>query len=141
MQLANLLTLNAEVKPDAGQAREITYNKPVTDPVRRDYYKALLNAAMHNYPDIRQGLQHTGIGIYQKDDRWYLVDHTDKAFIPFEQLLDSEAYAQMMQAFAASGEVSAEIARQHVYIPAPVIAPSSDDEANHGRKRKRKKHQ
>jgi hypothetical protein len=141
MPLADILALSAAAKPDTGQSREITYDKQVTEPVCRDYYKAMLNAAMHNYPDIRQGLQHTGIGIYQSDDRWYLVDHADKAFIPLKQLLDSEAYMQVMQVFAASGEVGAEIARQHIYIPAPLIAASIDDEANHGRKRKRKKHQ
>jgi len=66
------------------------------------------------------------------------MDKADKAFIPLDQLLDETEYSQVMQAFAASGEVSAEIQKQHIYVPAPVIALSIDDEAIHGRNRRRK---
>jgi len=139
MPLSKLFDLNAGT--EATPKKTATpYREPIFEPFRRDYYRAMLKAAMENYPDIRQGLQQTGLYIFSRDDRYYLVDKADKAFIPLDQLLDPAEYGQVMQAFATSGEVSAEISRQHIYVPAPVIAPSIDDEAINGRNRRRKKH-
>jgi hypothetical protein len=132
--LAKLLELNADQDIKSPAAK---YREPIAEPFRRDYYRAMLKAAMENYPDIKQGLRHTGIGIFLRDEHYYMVDKADQAFIPLVQLLDEKEYVQVLQAFAASGEVSREISRQH--IPAPMIAPSVDDEAAHGRKRRRKK--
>lgn len=140
MPLAKLFDLNAGLASNLKKETS-PYREPVFEPFRRDYYRAMLKAAMENYPDIRQGLQQTGLYIFSRDERYYLVDKADKAFIPLDQLLEPAEYSQVMQAFAASGEVSAEISRQHIYVPAPMIAPSVDDEATHGRKRKRKKNQ
>ena len=138
MPLSKLFELNAGTASQ--QKKESNpYREPIFEPFRRDYYRAMLKAAMENYPDIRQGLQQTGIYIFSRDDRYYLVDKADKAFVPLDQLLDPAEYNEVMQAFAASGEVSAEISKQHIYVPAPMIAPSVDDEAMHGRKRRRKK--
>jgi hypothetical protein len=139
MPLSKLFELNAGAtsKP---KKETSPYREPIFEPFRRDYYRAMLKAAMENYPDIRQGLQQTGLYIFSRDDRYYLVDKADKAFIPLDQLLEPNEYSQVMQAFAASGEVSAEINRQHIFVPAPVIAPSIDDEAINGRNRRRKKH-
>lgn len=139
MPLSKLFELNAGAD-NKTQPQQNAYREPIFEPFRRDYYRAMLNAAMQNYPDIRQGLQQTGLYIFLRDDRYYLVDKADKAFIPLDQLLDQAEYGQVMQAFAASGEVSGEISRQHIYVPAPVIAPSIDDEAINGRNRRRKKH-
>ena len=139
MPLPKLLELNAAAQPAIAEAKEVTYEKQVTEPDRRDYYKALLKAALYNYPDIGQGLHHTGIGIYLRDDCWYLVDHSGKAFIPLDQLLNSGTYSKVMQAFAASGEVSTEIDRQHVFVPDPIISADVDDEAIYGRKRRKNK--
>jgi hypothetical protein len=139
MPLAKLFELNAGAEFKTHKAAT-PYREPIFEPFRRDYYRAMLKAAMENYPDIRQGLQQTGLYIFLRDDRYYLVDKADKAFIPLDQLLDATEYGRVMQAFAASGEVSAEIGRQHIYIPAPVTAPSIDDEAINGRNRRRKKH-
>ncbi len=139
MPLSKLFDLSAGVAAHPKKASN-PYREPIFEPFRRDYYRAMLKAAMENYPDIRQGLQQTGLYIFSRDDRYYLVDKADKAFIPLDQLLDNVEYSQVMQAFSASGEVSAEIGRQHIYIPAPVIAPSIDDEAINGRNRRRKKH-
>jgi len=139
MPLAKLFELNAGTEAK-NHKMETPYREPIFEPFRRDYYRAMLKAAMENYPDIRQGLQQTGLYIFLRDDRYYLVDKADKAFIPLDSLLDTTEYGQVMQAFASSGEVSHEIGRQHVYVPAPVIAPSIDDEAINGRNRRRKKH-
>lgn len=139
LPLAKLLELTGTDGHNKEQ-KAAPYREPISGPFRRDYYRAMLRAAMENYPDIRQGLQQTGLWIFLRDDRYYLVDKADKAFIPLDQLLDKTEYSQVMQAFAASGEVNAEIQKQHLFVPAPVIAPSIDDEAINGRNRRRKKH-
>lgn len=141
LALSKLLELSAGRDAGANSQRENnTYREPIARPLRRDYYRAMLNAAMQNYPDIRQGLMHTGIKIYLRNDRYYLADHAEQAFIPLDRLLNTEEYKQVIQAFAASGELHSEIERQHIYIPAPIIAASIDDEAINGRNRRRKKH-
>jgi hypothetical protein len=140
MPLAKLLSL-AEANPVTNkQPTNVFEHKNQAEPLRREYYKTMLKAAIRNYPDIRQGLHHIGIGIYLRDDRYYFVDHSDKAFIPLDQLLNLEAYNQVVQAFSQSGELDSEVVRQHIYVPAPVIATDIDDEAIHGRNRKRRKH-
>jgi len=136
MPLSKLVGLNTGTKT---RSKPGAYREPVFEPFRRDYYRAMLKAAMGNYPDIRQGLQQTGLLILLRDSRYYLADKAGRAFMPLDQLLDGQEYSQVMQAFAASGEVSAEITWQHICVPAPVIAPAVDDQATHGRKRRRKK--
>lgn len=138
MPLAALFELNAGGTGTKKEVKTEPYREPVFEPFRRDYYRAMLKAAIENYPDIRQGLQQTGFYIFLREDRYYLVDKADKAFMPLDQLLDEREYSEVMQAFAASGEVSAEIYKQHIYIPAPIIAASIDDEAINGRNRRRK---
>jgi len=140
MPLATLFELNAGNTGPKKELKAEPYREPVFEPFRRDYYRAMLKAAIENYPDVRQGLQQTGLHILFRDERYYLVDKADKAFMPLDQLLDKPEYSQVMQAFAASGEVSVEIQKQHLYIPAPIIAPSIDDEAINGRNRRRKRH-
>jgi hypothetical protein len=140
MPLTTLLELTSTGHLHNEQNKANSYREIVSAGFSRDYYKGMLNAAIRNYPDIRLGLQHTGIGIYLRDDKYYLIDHTDKIFIPLDQLLSAEEYKSVMQAFAQSGELSAEISRQHIDIPAPIIAESIDDEAINGRNRRRRRH-
>jgi hypothetical protein len=135
MQLAS--TGHSRNKEQTGSG---DYKETISEPFRRNYYKAILKAAMQNYPDIRQGLHHTGIGIYLRDDRYYLADHADKAFIALDQILATGEYEAMMHAFAQSGELNAEISRQHIDVPSPLIASDIDDEAIHGRNRRRRRH-
>ena len=115
------------------------YKESIPGQFRRDYYKAMLTAAIRNFPDIRQGLRATDIGIYFRDDRYYLIDHADKAFIPLEQLLTAKEHEAVIGAFAQSGELSSEVTRQHIGVPSPAISADVDDEAIYGRNRKRGK--
>jgi hypothetical protein len=141
MPIATLLSLNA-----AGAHTDVREEPPqliyenASSAARRDFYQSLLRAAMYNYPDIRQGLNHAGIQIYRKDDSYYLVDHRDKVFMALDQVLEETALKTVLQEFARSGELEAEVNLQHHSIPAPIIAPSVDDEAINGRNRRRKKH-
>ncbi|MBS1529744.1 MAG: relaxase/mobilization nuclease domain-containing protein [Bacteroidetes bacterium] len=141
MPLATLLGLTSPGHPQSKkQNRDRVYKEGIPESIRRDYYKAMLNAAIHNYPDIRQGLHHTGISIYFRDEKFYLVDNRDKEFILLDQLLTAEEYKATMHTFAHSGELGTEVSRHHINIPAPIIAASIDDEAIHGRNRKRRRH-
>lgn len=124
---------NDPVNPDR-------YYQSNHDPGRRAYYKTILKVAINNYPDIRQGLHHVDIDIYERDNRYYLINHKDRAFIPLDQLLEKAEYHRALEAFNASGELQSEIASDHLFIPPPIIAESIDDEAINGRNRRRKKH-
>lgn len=141
MPLAALLSLKEESvqEPIKEEPQYLAYDS-ISHAGRRDFYKSLLRAAMYNYPDIRQGLHHTHIYIYLRDDRYYLIDRGDKAFIPLDELLDEKELQTVLQEFARSGELETEVNLQHYAIPVPVIAPSIDDEAINGRNRRRKKH-
>lgn len=121
-------------------APERRYHQSSSDPGRRNYYKAMLKVAANNYPDIRQGLHHVGINIYEHDNRFYLIDNKDRAFIPLDQLLESAEYHRTLEAFDASGELTSEIASVSTFVPPPIIAESIDDKAINGRNRRRKKH-
>lgn len=141
LQLKELLALiNRSNGKDINQEDAIRYQPEQDNPGRRNYYKAMLNAATYNYPDIRQGLHHVGIDIYERDHRFYLINHQDKAFIPLDQLLEPTDYHRTLEAFDASGEITSEIISENIFIPPPVIAESIDDEAINGRNRRRKKH-
>lgn len=122
------------------QADPIKYQLVDDDPGRRTYYKAMLKVATNNYPDIRQGLHQVGIDIYQRDNRYFLINRKDGAFIPLDQLLEPTDYHRTLEAFDASGELESELSPEHLFIPPPIIAESIDDEAINGRNRRRKKH-
>lgn len=135
MPLQKLLAI-ATGKPAQKQGAD-RYREPLNENDNREYCRALLYAAMKNYPDIRQGLRANNLNIFLKDDRYMFADFGNSIFFPLDQLLDTEEYGLVLQTFAASGEINAETVRQHVYVPAPVIASSVDDEAVHGRKRRK----
>ncbi len=137
MPLADLYALNTGQLPYTRNT-ETPYREPVPGPFRRGYYRAMLKAAMEDYPDIRQGFRETAVSVFLREDRYYLVDKSDKTFILLDQLLDREEYGKVMQAFAASGEMHTDSVEQHVYVPLPTLASSVDDEATHGRKRRRR---
>jgi len=102
------------------------------------YYSALLKAALHNYPDLVQGLQHQGLVIYRNGESFYLHDPGAGISIGLENLLDEKDYNLIVENFSQSQEISDELYRQH-HLRGFNLASDIDDEAIHGRNRRRKK--
>lgn len=104
-----------------------------------DYYSALLKAALHNYPDLIQGLQHQGLVIYRIGESFYLHDPGANISIGLEDLLDEKDYNLIVENFSQLQEISEELYRQHHHLRGFNLASDIDDEAIHGRNRRRKK--
>lgn len=105
---------------------------------QKDYYRALLKAALHNYPDLAQGLQHQGLKVERYGYTYRLTDDTGTA-IPLEDILDESDRPYFMEAYGQMAEVSEELHRQLNYIPPVSIADDIDDEQINGRNRRRKR--
>lgn len=103
------------------------------------YYSALLKAVLHNYPDIKQGLYHQGLDIRYSGGDLVLVDFSANTAIPVSDLLDETDHEKLQREFFQIHEVAEEIQRQYHVIPTPNLALDIDDEAIHGRNRRRKK--
>ena len=106
---------------------------------KASYYSALLKAALHNYPDLIQGLQHQGLVIYRHGESFYLHDPGAKISIRLEDLLDDKDYNLVVENFSQSQDISEELCRQHHHLRGFNLASDIDDEAIHGRNRRRKK--
>lgn len=105
----------------------------------RDYYSALLSAALHNYPDLRQGLHDLGFDLENTEDGFVLVDPCAGIAVPVRDLLTGMDGQNLEKQMGQSGEIAAEIHRQYRAVPAINLASDIDDEAIHGRNRHRKK--
>jgi hypothetical protein len=103
-----------------------------------DYYSAILKAAIHNYPDLVQGLQHQGLMIYRNGESFNLHDPGAGIAISLEDLLGEKDYNIVVETFSQSQEISDEVYRQHHHFPGVNLASDIDDEAIHGRNRRRK---
>ncbi|BAU55626.1 Relaxase/mobilization nuclease domain protein [Mucilaginibacter gotjawali] len=106
---------------------------------QRDYYAAILKAALYNYPDFIQGLYHQGLTLTRQGEDFYLGDPGTGVYMDTADLLEEKDFGHMAEQFSQYTEMQEEINRQHIYIPEPYIAPDIDDEAIHGRNRRRKK--
>ena len=105
----------------------------------RLYYAAILKAALYNYPDLIQGLHHQGLTIIHTGEDFILGDQGAQIFININELLNEDDYDHLVEVFSQSAELSDETERQYIRIPGINIASDIDDEAVHGRNRKRKK--
>jgi len=105
---------------------------------KTSYYSALLKAALHNYPDLIQGLQHQGLVICRNGESFYLHDPGTNISIGLEDLLDEKDYNLIVENFSQSQEISEELYRQP-HLRGFNLASDIDDEAIHGRNRRRKK--
>jgi hypothetical protein len=140
MPLKELLAIQAVINEkasattvDSDAARDtVTHEKTA-------YYSALLKAALHNYPDLLQGLQHQGLMIYRNGDSFTLVDPGAGIYIGLEDILDEKDYHLVVENFSQSQEISEELYRQQHYFRGVNLASDIDDEAIHGRNRRRKK--
>jgi len=104
----------------------------------RSYYAAILRAALYNYPDLVQGLQHQGLTLIRNGEGFTLADPGARIFINVDELLDEGEYQHLVEAFSQSAELGDEVFRQDNGISGINISSDVDDEAIHGRKRKKK---
>jgi hypothetical protein len=105
----------------------------------RHYYAAILKAALYNYPDLMQGLQHQGLTIIHHGANFTLADTSTQTFMAIEELLDEKDYHYLVESYAQWNELGDEIQRQLSQVPGVFISSDIDDEAIHGRKRKGRK--
>jgi hypothetical protein len=98
------------------------------------YYAALLKAAMYNYPDLTQGLQHQGLVIIKNEDGFTFHDPTAGVFINTAELLNEKQQQTLANHFSSERPQ-----RQHPPIPGIILASDVDDDAVLGLKRRRKK--
>ncbi len=106
---------------------------------QREYYAAIFRAALYNYPDLVQGLHHQGLTVSLKGGGFYLGDPGTGLYINSKDLLSEKDHSFMVRQISQYIEIDEEIYRHHVYVPEPYLTPDVDDEAVHGRNRRRKK--
>jgi len=137
--------LNSKQKTGVRSEEKETYDIPPRlgelDAEARAYYKAILEAAMRNYPDLTQGLHHLGLNIRENGGRLYLEDQSSFTSVPIDELLDEPVLSDLQRQYYQAEETTADVHLQHSPVPAPVIANDVDDEAVYGRKRRRKHQQ
>lgn len=95
------------------------------------YYASLLKAAIYNYPDLVQGLQHQGLAIVERNDMYIMADRDANIYLDCKELLNDKSFEYLVQ----------QLNQQAYSAPVPYmqLASDIDDEAIHGRNRRRKK--
>jgi hypothetical protein len=99
----------------------------------KDYYTALLKAALYNYPDLAQGLHHQGLLITEQDREIILTDSPAGKSLPVASLLTDFEMADLQEARECERQGA------DVFIRPVSISPDVDDEAINGRNRRKKK--
>jgi len=141
MSLKELLDIPAGKRYFDEQASDADLNAEKLrqlDETNRVYYTALLKATMYNYPDLVQGLQHQGLTIIRQGDNYTLADPGGRVFIDIADLLDQGEYQYLTECYSQWAENDNGFQEQPAYVPGIYIAPDIDDEAIHGRNRRRK---
>jgi len=140
MPLKELLDMSAtEPKTQSVPEQPIPNSPDDIDEKQRAYYAAILKAVLYNYPDMVQGLYHHGLTLTRSGDDFYFGDPGAGIYVHADELLDEKDYNYMVEQFSQSTEMGNERHRQHIYVPGVNISDDIDDEAIHGRNRRRKK--
>jgi hypothetical protein len=137
MPLKELLAIPQNIN-EIDQVIELPMSDEVPNEAQVTYYAAILKAALHNYPDLIQGLQHQGLLISRNGETFTLHDPGNGVSIDTADLLNNNDYRLMVEHFSQSAEVSEEVYRQHHHFQGINLASDIDDEAIHGRNRRRK---
>lgn len=139
MPLKELLALEAKSNADA-EVKESSkaFAHTVVDDKQQQYYSAILKAVLYNYSDMVQGLHHQGLTISRKGEDFYLGDAGAGVYINTADLLNEKDHRFMVEQFSQHAEINEEVNRQHVYIPDLALSADIDDEAIHGRNRRRR---
>lgn len=131
-ELLAIQTSNKEPKEKAGVRYEV-------NAAQLDYYAAILKAALNNYPDVTQGLQHHGLVVIRNGEGFTLHDPSAGVFMNASDLLGINEQQLLLEHFSQAHETGEEIYRQHLATPNINLTSDIDDEAIHGRNRRRKK--
>ncbi|EHQ26458.1 relaxase/mobilization nuclease domain-containing protein [Mucilaginibacter paludis] len=131
--LKELLALNGretftKQEPEVQNPVAVEAEVQEAGPETTDYYSALLKAALHNYPDLGQGLQHQGLEIGGTEEDPLLIDPPANTAIPVGQLLSGNDLDDFREQY-----------HHHVYVPGIHIADDVDDQQIHGMRRRRQK--
>jgi len=137
-ELLNIQRVNQGSEAKQKTARDIRKIGRIVTTDQIEYYSAILRAAIHNYPDLIQGLQHQGLMIYRNGERFNLHDPGAGVYIGLDDILGEQDYNTVVETFSQSQEISDEVHRQHHHFPDISLASDIDDEAIHGRNRRRK---
>lgn len=121
---------NAQIKQKNNFRYEI-------NPVQLDYYAAILKAALYNYPDLRQGLYHQGLVVFRQSEGFTLHDPSAGVYMDTKELLDKKDQEVLIDRFSQEQETGEELYRQNRHMPDINLTPDIDDEAIHGRNRRR----
>jgi hypothetical protein len=130
MPLTELLARNISESP----AKEKPGVRFENNTSQLNYYAALLKAAVYNYPDLTQGLQHQGLVIIKNENDFTLHDPEAGVFINTAELLNEKQQASLNYHFRDEQPL-----RQRPTMPGISLASDVDDDAVLGMKRRRKK--
>lgn len=103
------------------------------------YYRALLKACMHNYPDLLQGLHHQGLDIRLTSHGYLARDASADVVININELLNGAELNFFEKQLGQGEELVDQVHTQYQPMPEIFIASDVDDEAINGRNRRRKK--
>lgn len=131
MPLKELLALNGherytQKEPEIQAPEQVEVQE--AEPETKEYYATLLKAALHNYPDFGQGLQHQGLEIGGTEEEPVLIDRPAETAVPVEELLSGSDLEDFWKQY-----------HHHIYVPGIYIADDVDDQQIHGMRRRRQK--
>jgi hypothetical protein len=116
----------------SGHQRALQIPVPVAvqeaGPENKDYYATLLKAALYNYPNLEQGLQHQGLEVGGTAEEPALIDTPAGTAIPVRQLLSGSELEDFREQYG-----------HKAYVPGIYIADDVDDQQIHGMRRRRQK--
>jgi hypothetical protein len=132
MPLKDLLSIN--LSGGTNQHSHVRYEQNTE---QLDFYAAILKAALYNYPDLIQGLNHQGLMIIRTADGLTLHDPSAGVFIDIRDLLNPHDHEVLIGHISQEQENGEVLERQCPPMPWIVLASDIDDEAILGQNRRR----
>jgi hypothetical protein len=137
-EIMPLKVLLGTFSPGLSLAHQGILSQEVNDQ-KSAYYAALLRAALHNYADLTQGLAHQGLVLYEDKGCIKLFDPSAGASMNTADLLVEEELRLLSDAFNDAQDKGIPLYHQQIQNPQISLSADIDDEAIHGRNRRRKK--
>lgn len=134
MPLKNLLAM-----PLGKGHSEMTSARYEVNLAQLDYYAALLKAALYNYPDFSQGLQHQGLVIFKSNSGFTLHDPSSGVWMNTSDLLNKKECDALQNSFSQGHHVDQSNLKTPLPLSGISLASDVDDTAILGMKRRRKK--